>query len=144
MAFIVTSSHVNQTTPSIEQLKKIVQSYSPPIDIRQIAKKLGLSIIEDIVMDKEISGCLENKSGRWYIYVNAFHSEKRKRFTIAHEIAHFVLHSSNYLSFQDVSFFRSPSSESKEVEANKLAAEILMPEDKYIEEIKMDVIQYLH
>lgn len=136
MAFITTNIITNNTVPSLQQLWDLVNSFTPPIDVRIIANRLGLSVIEDISMDNDISGCLENKRGQWCIYVNAFHNEQRKRFTIAHEIAHFVLHSSNTSSFKDISFFRSPSSDKIEQEANKLAAEILMPTEMYLHAIR--------
>jgi Zn-dependent peptidase ImmA (M78 family) len=52
----------------------------------------------------------------------------RKRFTLAHEIAHFILHrDSAGLEVSDDEFYRSRLSDTQEVQANKLAAQILMP-----------------
>lgn len=60
--------------------------------------------------------------------VNRHEHRNRQRFTIAHEIAHYVLHRDvigNELV--DDTFYRSGLSEQREWEANALAAEILMP-----------------
>jgi Zn-dependent peptidase ImmA (M78 family) len=64
--------------------------------------------------------------------VNRHEHKNRQRFTIAHEIAHYVLHRDqirNDLNSEltDDTFYRSGLSEKREWEANRLAAEILMP-----------------
>lgn len=76
-----------------------------------------------IVRDPERGGA----SG-FAIYVNAKHSEVRRRFTIAHEIAHFVLHRDLISDgITEDALYRSGLSDAVEREANGLAAEILMP-----------------
>jgi len=136
MAFINIEDPMIESTSSLEELDALLHECNHPIDIRSIARKLGVTIIDDVDMDKDISGRLVSQSGKWYIYVNAFHDEKRKRFTIAHEIAHFILHTKEKKEFNDVSFFRSPDHSKEEVDANKLAAKILMPEQAFFEEIR--------
>ena len=62
------------------------------------------------------------------IFVNANHSEVRRRFTIAHEIAHFALHRDLIGDgITEDALYRSGLSDAVEREANGLAAEILMP-----------------
>ena len=52
----------------------------------------------------------------------------RKRFTIAHEIAHFILHSDQLVRGDiEETLYRGGLSDRLETEANKLAADILMP-----------------
>jgi Zn-dependent peptidase ImmA (M78 family) len=136
MAFINIENQMVESASSLEELESLLSVHNHPIDIRLIAQKLGISIIDDVDMDKDVSGRLVFQSGKWYIYVNAFHNEKRKRFTIAHEVAHYILHKKEKHEFNDVSFFRSPDHSREEIEANKLAAKILMPEQDFIDEIK--------
>ena len=143
MAFISIEEPLLESKISLAELNDILEGYSHPIDVRQVANKLGITIIEDVHMDKELSGKLENMGGKWYIYVNAFHTEKRKRFTIAHEIAHYVLHAKENAAFKDVSFFRSPDTNKEEAQANDLAARILMPEKAFFDEIKKGNITIL-
>jgi Zn-dependent peptidase ImmA (M78 family) len=67
-------------------------------------------------------------SSGFAIYVNAKHSEVRRRFTIAHEVAHFVLHRDLIGDgITEDALYRSGLSDAVEREANGLAAEILMP-----------------
>jgi len=97
-----------------------------------MATDLGLRIWEFSDMSEGMSGKLyrdETSPKGWSIGVNAASSYTRKRFTIAHEIAHFLLHR-NYIGdgvFDDT-FYRSEHlSGSQETEANRFAADILMP-----------------
>jgi Zn-dependent peptidase ImmA (M78 family) len=102
-----------------------------PVKVGEIAKDLGLRIlVSDLPLG--ISGKLSKDDGQWTIRVNRGEAKVRQRFTIAHEIAHYVLHRSQIeddLGFEltDDTFYRSGLSKRIEWEANKLAAEILMP-----------------
>lgn len=105
---------------------------APPVDIKKMAQDLGLSIYELSNMGTGMSGKLyqdrRSPSG-FSIGVNAADSYTRKRFTIAHEIAHFMLHRDDILDgVVDDAFYRSEHlSGAQETEANKFAADILMP-----------------
>jgi Zn-dependent peptidase ImmA (M78 family) len=67
------------------------------------------------------------------IGVNSVHPEVRQRFTIAHELAHLLLHQPKF-HIDEHAFlaFRGPDSSKatkpSEVEANQFAAALLMPE----------------
>src|SRR4030067_138026 len=118
-----------------------------PVDIDGIAKKLptkdiegvkGLSLIirnEKFPSELEdVSAILLKEKGHAVIAVNKDHSEFRKRFSIAHEIGHLILHSNNELLTVDryeKQFFTRASGVSNldEIEANEFAAALLMPED---------------
>ena len=70
---------------------------SPGEKVGVLAKNLGLVIVEE-ALGEGIDGYLEyrpnvgSKSG-YVIVVNSAHSVERKRWTAAHEIGHFLLHS---------------------------------------------------
>jgi Zn-dependent peptidase ImmA (M78 family) len=71
-----------------------------------------------------------NNPNRWVIRVNRHEHKHRQRFTIAHEIAHFVLHKDEIRDgITEDTFYRSGLPERREWEANRLAADILMPWD---------------
>lgn len=59
------------------------------------------------------------------IYVNKGHHVNRRRFTTAHEIAHFILHQ-DFIGdgIADDGLYRSKLSNAMEAQANKLAADI--------------------
>lgn len=101
-----------------------------PVKVGQIAQDLGvLVVISDLPL--AVSGMLvrnKEKEQSWTIRVNRHEHRHRQRFTIAHEISHFVLHKDAIGDeLVDDTFYRSGLSERREYEANALAAEILMP-----------------
>lgn len=101
---------------------------SLPLRVEDVAEFLGLEVVTEL-MDDDISGFLEFRGGRWVVGVNALHHRNRRRFTIAHEIAHFVLHRNSEKRFVDQTFARREGSGvPMENEADRFAAELLMPE----------------
>jgi Zn-dependent peptidase ImmA (M78 family) len=99
-----------------------------PVDVEGIARELGLKVYRKIT-DGDFSGKIECKSGNdCSITLNALHPETRQRFTLAHEIAHYILHR-NIIGdgITDNGVYRSGRPEPIEREANRYAAEILMP-----------------
>lgn len=103
-----------------------------PVDLRAIARDLGVNLYEDVMSD-DVSGKLTRDSfmggtSGFSIHINRRHSRARKRFTLAHEIAHFILHRDLIeRGLVDDVMYRSAMSNAEEVQANRLAAEILMP-----------------
>lgn len=100
-----------------------------PVDIRDMARALGLRIKEQELPDN-ISGKIERDWGDSYlITVNSRHSETRKRFTIAHEIAHYVLHRDLIGDgIVDNALYRDNRiGDIRERQANRYAATLLMP-----------------
>jgi Zn-dependent peptidase ImmA (M78 family) len=71
--------------------------------------------------------------------VNKLHSPRRQRFTLAHELAHYVLHREEQDLFSDKQFFRSNETNWMEAQANKLAANLLMPEHTFRNHIENGV-----
>jgi Zn-dependent peptidase ImmA (M78 family) len=62
------------------------------------------------------------------IRVNVLHPRVRKRFTPAHELAHFLRHRSRFSNrLIDDTMYRSGLGNTVEAEANRLAADLLMP-----------------
>jgi Zn-dependent peptidase ImmA (M78 family) len=83
-------------------------------------------------LPESVSGKLfldpKNES-RFSIGVNASEGYRRKRFTIAHELGHYLLHRDLIQNgvLEDNTLYRSGLSSLEEKEANRLAADILMP-----------------
>ena len=101
-----------------------------PVKVGQIAKELNVKI-KVSGMPTGISGQIKNENGNYVIRVNRYEARERQRFTIAHELAHFMLHKDlidiSVDGITDNVLYRSGASESTEYEANRLAAEIVMP-----------------
>jgi Zn-dependent peptidase ImmA (M78 family) len=106
-----------------------------PVDVEGLAWSLGVKVQRTFLSDN-ISGLIY-KSGpdRYEIAVNAKHPETRQRFTIAHELGHFVLHRSvmgdrnvdDCAYRSDGSVKNNKIGPREETEANKFAANLLMP-----------------
>lgn len=107
-------------------------NYAVPVDLDAIAARLGVEVrLEDL--DDVVSGLLMLDRRRPLVAVNRAHHPNRRRFTIAHEIGHLVLHGERTKFFLDASpvFFRRDNAprtnQTVEREANRFAAELLMP-----------------
>lgn len=115
----------------------IIEQYtsSAPVDIVGMAKALGIKVNQK-ALENSVSGSLHKINEEFVITVNSPHSDNRKRFTVAHEIGHFMLH--DHLigeGIYDNMVYRSDDdrqnpniNQTHETEANRFAAGILMPE----------------
>jgi len=113
----------------------------PVIDVGKIAESYQVEIIyQDF--DDNASGLLLIKDGKAVIAVNADNPPNRQRFTIAHELGHYFLHAEKNTDdlFIDQSLYHRNAESSKgtnniEIDANKFAASLLMPESMIKEAI---------
>ena len=60
------------------------------VNITQLAYKLGLNVYSSVM--SKTSGYIKYEGSSKNIYVNSLDSVRRQRFTIAHELGHFLLH----------------------------------------------------
>ena len=121
------------------------QVSEPPVPVETVAQLLDLKISLE-PFEGEISGCTIRRGDKAVIGVNSLHHPNRQRFTIAHEIGHFFLHKGEQIII-DRSFrinFRDDESgkaeNPEEIEANYFAAELLMPLDFLLKDLKDKVI----
>ncbi len=105
---------------------------APPVMLGPIANELGLKV-NRLSLGKAMAGQITRdpvrggKSG-FVVYINSDDAQKRQRFTLAHEIAHYILHRDLIESgIVDDTMYRSELSSYHETQANQLAADILMP-----------------
>lgn len=105
--------------------------YSVPVDVIDIAHKHGMTLRYQ-PLEASVSGVLVIKDGRPTIGINQTHHLNRQRFTIAHELGHYLLHRDTSSVFVDAVYFRDEESSEgtklQEIEANAFAAELLLPE----------------
>lgn len=103
-----------------------------PVDLVAIAAALGVPVVHT-PLGREIAGQITRdprKGGRsgFVIHINSSEHPNRQRFTLAHEIAHFILHRDLIESgLIDDTMYRSDLGDRYESQANRLAADILMP-----------------
>lgn len=114
-----------------------------PIKLEKCALHLNINV-KSVPLESDVSGFLVLNEDATVIGYNNQHSEHRYRFTIAHELGHFILHRNNSRLFiektqrpdQRIMFRDNTSSTGeylKEREANSFAAALLMPR-KSVEE----------
>ena len=111
-----------------------------PVPVEQVTAYLGIKV-ELAELGEECSGVLVRNEGRAVIGVNQDHHPNRRRFSIAHEIAHFVLHKGDtYIDKGYLVNFRDRESGSgtkwEEMAANAFAAALLMPAKQVREAFK--------
>jgi predicted transcriptional regulator len=128
----MTLSNTSGLDVSIEAQIQAFQQ-TPPIDVSALAQTFGINVWEDKNLGPLISGKLfldpvNGGPSGYSIVVNSNEPFVRRRFTVAHEIAHFLLHR-NLLreGLEDDTFYRSKLGSVLETQANSLAADILMP-----------------
>ena len=120
----------------------------PPIDVDKIARLLGVEISEDPFEGSWADVghiCVDRKGIR--IWINPFENmnEKRRRFTLAHELGHLVLHILQDSDFQKENicikdnkktFKRNNFWDIREYQANTFAAQLLMPASLFTKEFE--------
>ncbi len=107
-----------------------------PLDIEDLADNFDITInLESL--ENDLSGILyKDDAGKWIIVVNQLHHRNRRRYTIAHELGHYILHKHLKDRFEDEIFFRGGKPSNEEYQANEFASCILMPEQQFRQFIK--------
>ncbi|WP_082523933.1 ImmA/IrrE family metallo-endopeptidase [Methylobacterium sp. Leaf399] len=102
-----------------------------PVRLGELARELGVSAIKVSSMRTGVSGQVAREGDEYIIRVNRNEARERQRFTIAHELAHYLLHrnliDTSSEGITDTVLYRSGAPEQVEFEANRLAADIVMP-----------------
>jgi Zn-dependent peptidase ImmA (M78 family) len=118
---------------SADQVRDMARRHNvrvSPLDVEELARSYGVTLKRRPLGD-DISGHLKLENGRWQITTNSLHHPNRQRFTVAHELAHFLLHTGDAEEFVDKKLFRDEARNPQESEANRFAGELLMPEEEF-------------
>jgi Zn-dependent peptidase ImmA (M78 family) len=127
-----------------EELLRKTDTYKVPVPIEILAHRVNLTT-EASALGDSVSGMLVVEDDRGAIGYNSTHARVRQRFTVAHEIAHFILHLKknrrSQLFIDPYVIFRrddnsATGSDRQEVEANRFGAALLMPATLVLKEIK--------
>jgi Zn-dependent peptidase ImmA (M78 family) len=114
--------------------------YSIPVNPVVVAGKLGVRPLHAVFSEAKYSGLTAKRGDDVQVLIRQGDSLVRKRFTIAHELAHVVLHlraADQEFIDTDEDLFRTSDEASedwsperrREWEANVFAAELLMPSE---------------
>jgi len=122
---------MNPETDAAKLLTTMWSGRPLPIDPVQIARELGIDVIETILPDN-VSGALIKDEGKDpVILLCNSDSKNRKRFSCAHEIGHYVYRlATNGAHYEYIDFrneFSANGNNPEEIYANRFAAELLMP-----------------
>lgn len=111
-------------------LREIIEQHqdTAPVKLSQLARALGVPV-KAATLAPGISGEIRPEADGFMIRINRHDPSKRQRFTVAHELAHFLLHAEHInTGISDDVLYRSSLSDRREAQANRLAADILMPD----------------
>ncbi|WP_170582752.1 ImmA/IrrE family metallo-endopeptidase [Ruegeria arenilitoris] len=124
-----------------------------PINIEAIIRSLGQEVVKDADLPADISGQIKKlPDGRYELSSSAGEHYYRQRFSLAHELGHYILHNSligaglddntKYRSTSEGNYYNTAIELAHERQANSFAASVLMPEKlvrKAIDEANGDV-----
>lgn len=122
-----------------------------PVPVEEIIEKEGLKIVE-YNLGEDISGVLIINDSLGTIGINPKDNYFRQRFSMAHELGHYLLHKQSNELFVDKDFIvkyrhtnrnYSVSEKRQEQEANAFAAALLMPADYIEAEMENDELSEL-
>lgn len=106
----------------------------PPVDLRVIAKKLGLEYEEVDYFPDDVDALIVPMADRAVAVVNKNQSETRRRFSLAHELCHHYLHQDRTILEERITIDSTAAAEDEsagkdpfEAEADIFAGELLVP-----------------
>jgi Zn-dependent peptidase ImmA (M78 family) len=128
------SSSIQPALAKAKQLLKENFILEPPVDVEELAKNSGVDVrIVTFPRDYyDVSGFINLEDDKPVMYVNSDDNSNRQKFTIAHELGHWLLHEKEIrLDPQKAILFRKalgePNPDPLEKQANAFAAEVLVP-----------------
>lgn len=125
----------------MSRLARILEQYKgPPVNIEGIIRSFGIEIDKKADLDSEISGQIEKVDDSTYrISANKTDHYFRQRFTLAHELGHYLYHADlisdgvddnrAYRSSPEGKYYNVNITAAEETDANRFAASVLMPAD---------------
>ena len=129
-----------------EEQRMMLEKYksSFPVQVGKLAEELGLTVVSTTELPSGMSGSISKEGDHYVIYVNASQPLRRQRFTIAHEIGHYLKHRSHLDQADEIfnpakkvilnrpnngaSAVSDLEERKREYAADKFAGDLLMPE----------------
>jgi Zn-dependent peptidase ImmA (M78 family) len=120
----------------VRQILSKLNIQSPPVPIERVAELFSLKVVHYSKFPDSISGAIIQQDDLNAIGINSNHATVRQRFSMAHELGHYLLGHDSTKIIDDT--FDIPTD--KEQQANKFAAELLIPFDF----LKNDIESHSH
>ena len=115
------------------RIQQVIRRFTDvaPVDVRALAAGLGVNLWQGRLGSNAGEIFRDIRKGGFSGYsirVNVADPTVRKRFTVAHELAHFLIHRNRFSNrLVEDRMYRSGLGSGVEAEANRLAADLLMP-----------------
>ena len=116
--------------------------WTPPVPLLPLAESVGIAELRELETTSKFEGALVDRSGQdqWRHSDQGRHLEQRRRFTIGHELGHFLLpsHRGNRQCTSDDlrETRRDTQHRRQEAEANRFSAGLLMPKPWFVREME--------
>jgi Zn-dependent peptidase ImmA (M78 family) len=143
--------HLEKIEQKANELLDSLGINSPPVPIGDILDRLGIATVR-YDLGAELSGILIVQGDKGTIGYNPSDSRTRQRFTLAHELGHFLLHkhlgSEVFIDKDFIVKYRSQKTYSslelkQEQQANIFAAALLMPKKMLQDEFEREIYKDL-
>lgn len=132
-----------------QQLLAQANVTTAPVSLEKLTTVANAHVNYEPYDGDDMSGVAYRQSnGQRIIGVNSLHGTNRQRFTIAHELGHLILHGNDELHVDErfpIGFRDEVSSlavSDKEIEANQFAAELLMPAEWVLRDVRARHIDF--
>ena len=135
-----TDNHILTATPDYNYAKKSADKVlqenlvtSPPVNIFAIVRNYGLEVTyADFGGHSDVAGFIDLEAH--HIVVNSLDPPSRQKFTVAHELGHWVMHKQMLQDNPEQGILLRlplgmPDPDPREKEANSFAANILVPDE---------------
>ncbi len=119
--------YLNLSSDVREQIDEYLSSH--PVKLGAIAKRLGVKVLLS-TLPRGTSGQIGQEDGDFVIRINRHEAKHRQRFTLAHELAHYILHRDLIVAeggWSENVLLRSGQPANVEYEANRLASDLVIP-----------------
>ena len=120
----------NKDMKDIKKINNIFYNDLKPYDAISMANKMNVDVYfcDFSKIDSNITGFINNKNGKFSIYVNENCDEKTKNITIGHELGHFLFDDNDYegyIACRDIEKINKKDYEENKIE--EIGLEIIMP-----------------
>ena len=115
------------------EIDEFLEEY--PVRLGALAKRLGVRVLLS-TLPRGTSGQIGQENGEFVIRINRHEAKHRQRFTLAHELAHYILHRDLVVAeggWSENVLLRSGQPANVEFEANRLASDLVIPSAKLAE-----------